>query len=45
MSQRILLEYSQNEVKELADKNPQNIYISIDCKIYNITDFLKKVYH
>jgi hypothetical protein len=43
MKEKVLPKYSKKEVRELADKNPQYIYISIDDKIYNVTDFLKKV--
>ena len=43
--EKVLPQYSKKEVRELADKNPHNIYISIDDKIYNMIDFLKKVFN
>ena len=43
--EKVLPQYSKKEVREMADKNPHNIYISIDDKIYNMIDFLKKVFN
>ncbi len=35
--------YTKDQVREMASKNPDKIYLSIEKNVYDVTPFLKKV--